>query len=51
VEDQRLEDLSAEHAELLSYLKAGDARNAGELMRRHIRHTTGVWAGHPEANV
>jgi DNA-binding GntR family transcriptional regulator len=51
VEDQRLEDLSAEHAELLSYLEAGDSRSAGELMRRHIRHTTGVWAGHPEANV
>jgi DNA-binding GntR family transcriptional regulator len=49
VEDQRLEELSAEHSELLGHLQSGDARGAGELMRRHIRHTTGVWAGNPEA--
>lgn len=50
LESKRLGDSAAEHAELLGYLVAGDAVASRELMRRHIRHTTGWWAGNPESD-
>lgn len=37
-----------EHAELLDLLIAGDADGAEHLMRRHIGHIRGAWAGRPE---
>ncbi len=48
LKSERLSDSAAEHGELLGYLVAGDADSARQLMRRHIRHTTGWWAGNPE---
>lgn len=41
---------AAEHLELLDALSAGDGDGAEALMRRHIGHTLGWWAGHPEAD-
>ncbi|WP_328608450.1 GntR family transcriptional regulator [Amycolatopsis sp. NBC_00345] len=35
---------SAEHAELLDLIEAGDAAGAEALMDRHIRHVRGIWA-------
>lgn len=37
-----------EHAELLDLLGAGDAAGAEALMRRHLAHVRGAWAGRPE---
>ncbi|GAA2042936.1 GntR family transcriptional regulator [Agromyces tropicus] len=45
------EELSAsanEHLELLELLEAGDGEAAEELMRRHLAHVIGWWAGRPE---
>ncbi|QXE39575.1 GntR family transcriptional regulator [Streptomyces sp. GMY02] len=36
---------SHEHAELLDLIEAGDADGAEELMRRHMGHVRGIWAG------
>lgn len=42
-------DVSAEeHHRLLDHLAAGDAEASAELMRQHIRHAVGWWAGRPE---
>ncbi|HEX2145444.1 MAG TPA: GntR family transcriptional regulator [Glycomyces sp.] len=46
----RMLDVSAEeHHRLLDHLAAGDADAAESLMRQHIRHAVGWWAGKPEA--
>lgn len=37
-----------EHAELLDLLAAGDGAEAEALMRRHLAHVRGSWAGRPE---
>ncbi|AMB57623.1 GntR family transcriptional regulator [Microterricola viridarii] len=50
VDSEKLAESAAEHAELLGHLAAGDGAAAGELMRRHIGHTTGWWAGNAEAD-
>lgn len=39
---------AAEHAELLDLVQANDAQQAATLMRRHIGHVRGVWAGRPD---
>lgn len=39
---------AAEHEEILNLITAGDADGAAALMRRHIQHVRGVWAGRPE---
>ncbi len=39
---------AAEHDELLDALEAGDGDRAEALMRQHIGHTTGWWAGSTE---
>jgi DNA-binding GntR family transcriptional regulator len=39
---------AAEHDELLDAVDAGDGDRAEAVMRRHIGHTTGWWAGTPE---
>lgn len=49
LQSKKLGESAAEHAELLGYLASGDAVAARDLMRRHIAHTTGWWAGNPEA--
>lgn len=36
-----------EHPELISLVAAGDAEQAGALMRRHLLHVRGLWAGKP----
>jgi DNA-binding GntR family transcriptional regulator len=38
-----------EHVELLDLLLDRDARTAKRLMRRHIGHIRGAWAGRPES--
>jgi DNA-binding GntR family transcriptional regulator len=37
-----------EHEQLVDLVLAGDAQRAADLMREHIRHVRGVWAGMPE---
>ncbi|HKT03890.1 MAG TPA: FCD domain-containing protein, partial [Rugosimonospora sp.] len=36
---------AGEHLTLLELVRAGDAAGAEALMRRHIGHTRGIWAG------
>lgn len=44
-----LVDSAEEHVRLLELLTAGDANGAGDLMRRHVGHLRGSWAGRPES--
>ncbi|GAA4558346.1 GntR family transcriptional regulator [Planotetraspora kaengkrachanensis] len=44
----RLGASAAEHHELLDLVEARDAAGAEALMRRHIGHVRGLWAGAPE---
>ena len=44
----RLCESAAEHRPLLEALQAGDGCRAETLMRQHIQHTRGLWAGRPE---
>lgn len=37
-----------EHSALLDLVEKGDTRGATTLMRQHIRHVRGAWAGRPE---
>lgn len=39
---------AAEHALILQALLAGDREQVEDLMRRHLHHTRGVWAGRME---
>ncbi|MBS1678272.1 MAG: GntR family transcriptional regulator [Actinobacteria bacterium] len=39
-----------EHRELLEHLCARDGAAAEKLMRSHVEHTRGLWAGIPEAD-
>ncbi|MGT2427294.1 GntR family transcriptional regulator [Amnibacterium kyonggiense] len=39
---------AAEHDDLIDAVDAGDAAAAERVMRHHIGHTTGWWAGRPE---
>lgn len=40
-----LVDTAHEHHQLLDHIEAGDREAAEALMRQHLRHITGVWAG------
>lgn len=40
---------AAEHEQLVDLVVAGDAAGAADLMRRHIGHVRGTWAGYHEA--
>jgi DNA-binding GntR family transcriptional regulator len=44
----RLEESAAEHRPILEALQAGDGARAERLMRDHIHHTRGIWAGRDE---
>lgn len=44
----KLDDAVAEHEDLLTAVEARDAEAAKSALRRHIRHTRGLWAGRPE---
>jgi DNA-binding GntR family transcriptional regulator len=44
-EEQRLADSADEHVELIDSIVRGDAQLTEQVMRRHLRHTTGIWAG------
>jgi DNA-binding GntR family transcriptional regulator len=44
-EENQLTDSADEHSRLLDSIIAGDEKSAGLLMRRHLEHTTGIWAG------
>jgi DNA-binding GntR family transcriptional regulator len=43
-----LDRSAREHEELITLILAGDARGASDLMRRHINHVRGSWAGRRE---
>ncbi|WBB68237.1 GntR family transcriptional regulator [Micromonospora sp. WMMD812] len=45
LESGRLVRSAAEHHELLDFVEAGDPSGAELLMRRHIGHVRGLWAG------
>lgn len=44
----QLWESAREHELLLDALAKGDGVQAGILMRRHLQHTRGIWAGRPE---
>ncbi|MEQ7126573.1 GntR family transcriptional regulator [Actinopolymorpha sp. B11F2] len=46
---ERLLASAEEHLKLLDLLEAGDAEAVGFLMRQHLRHVRGSWAGRPES--
>src|SRR5579885_3032071 len=48
-QEQRLPDSADEHLELLSRIFSGDVAGTEEIIRRHLVHTTGIWAGHVES--
>jgi DNA-binding GntR family transcriptional regulator len=48
-ESRRLTESAREHREILEALQARDADRVEELMRVHIVHTRGIWAGRDEA--
>jgi DNA-binding GntR family transcriptional regulator len=45
VQSGTLSRSAAEHREILEAVVAGDRRKVEQLMRRHLRHTRGIWAG------
>lgn len=47
-ESGHLDASAAEHHELLDALVAHDMELAEEIMRRHVGHTVGIWAGRAE---
>lgn len=40
---------AAEHEQIVDLVVAGDAAGAADVMRRHIGHVRGTWAGYQEA--
>jgi DNA-binding GntR family transcriptional regulator len=46
----RLDESAREHRAVLEALQARDADRVEELMRVHIEHTRGIWAGRDEAS-
>jgi DNA-binding GntR family transcriptional regulator len=46
----RLASSAREHREILEAIRARDADRAEELMRAHLEHTRGVWAGLAETD-
>lgn len=48
-QERRLTDSAREHRELLEALRARDADKVENLMRVHIEHTRGIWAGREES--
>lgn len=48
VEAGTLSSAADEHREILVAVKAGDADRAEALMRSHLQHTRGIWAGRSE---
>jgi DNA-binding GntR family transcriptional regulator len=49
-ESGRLNESAAEHRVILDALRDRDARRAEALMRRHLDHTRGLWAGRAEGS-
>jgi DNA-binding GntR family transcriptional regulator len=50
-ESNQLAESAEEHHGLVHLLEIGDGQAAEELMRRHISHARGLWAGGQEATV
>ncbi|MFB8763333.1 GntR family transcriptional regulator [Nocardiopsis alba] len=48
-EEDRLGATAQEHHDLLDLIEAREVSGAEELMRRHLGHVRGVWAGREEA--
>jgi DNA-binding GntR family transcriptional regulator len=47
-ESEALRTTSSEHDAILTAVAAGDRVAAEKLMRQHLRHTRGIWAGRAE---
>ncbi|HWM75835.1 MAG TPA: GntR family transcriptional regulator [Nocardioides sp.] len=47
--DRDLIQSASEHIELLELISAGDGPGSEALMRQHLRHVRGLWAGRPES--
>lgn len=47
-ESGRLAASASEHGDVLAALRARNAEHAEELMRVHLEHTRGIWAGRDE---
>ncbi|MEY9849987.1 GntR family transcriptional regulator [Streptacidiphilus sp. MAP5-3] len=39
-----------EHIDIVDAIESGDHELASELMRKHLAHSRGIWAGRPEAD-
>ena len=48
VGDTGLVSSAREHVQLLDLVEAGDVTGTEDLMRRHLGHVRGLWAGRPE---
>lgn len=48
VGDPVLVNSAREHVQLLDLIEAGDVEGTEDLMRRHLGHVRGLWAGRPE---
>lgn len=48
INTKELAESAHEHRELVDLLEKGDADEAEQLMKRHIRHVVGWWSGNPE---
>lgn len=46
--DSTLVRSAREHIDLLDLITAGDREGSETLMRQHLRHVRGLWAGRPE---
>jgi DNA-binding GntR family transcriptional regulator len=46
--ERNLATSAAEHSDILDALEARDADKAQQLMKRHLIHTRGIWAGRAE---
>jgi DNA-binding GntR family transcriptional regulator len=49
-ETGELMDSAREHSRILDAIEAGDGARAESLMRSHIEHSRGIWAGRNERN-
>jgi DNA-binding GntR family transcriptional regulator len=51
VQEHSLVATAREHREILEAVVKGRRREAEQLMRQHLQHTRGIWAGLPEVQV
>ena len=49
-EQGQLTHSGEEHVAIVDAVESGDGELASELMRRHLSHSRGIWAGRTEGN-